>query len=263
MRRKTAAVCRATDEVLCVSIPKIIHYCWFGGGLISEADRKCMESWQKFCPDYRIMRWDETNFEISANRYAQQAYEAKKYAFVSDYARLAVVYEYGGIYLDTDVELVRPLDELLELPGFMGFQNNNEVATGLGFGACKGNPVVQALLRDYDALDFIKADGSVDLTPCPERNTKVLQTLGVRVDGTRQSIAEMEIFPAEYFCPMEFATRKLRVTPKTYSIHRYAESWKPKPSAVSRILQRLLKRHYYTWYCPLRGRIEGRLRKRT
>mgnify|MGYP005895893275 CR=1 FL=1 len=160
-----------------MSIPKIIHYCWFGGGPIGEADRKCMESWKKYCPDYRIMRWDETNFEISANRYAQQAYEAKKYAFVSDYARLAVVYEYGGIYLDTDVELVRPLDELLELPGFMGVQNNNEVATGLGFGACKGNPVVQALLRDYDALDFIKADGSVDLTPCPERNTKVLQTL--------------------------------------------------------------------------------------
>lgn len=148
--------------------------------------------------DHRVER--AQNFEISANRYAQQAYEAKKYAFVSDYVRLAVVYEYGGIYLDTDVELVRPLDELLELPGFMGFQNNNEVATGLGFGACKGNPVVQALLRDYDALDFIKADGSVDLTPCPERNTKVLQTLGVRVDGTRQSIAEMEIFPAEYFC---------------------------------------------------------------
>ena len=118
------------------------------------------------------------------------------------------------------------------------------------------------MLRDYDALDFIKADGSVDLTPCPERNTKVLQTLGVRVDGTRQSIAEMEIFPAEYFCPMDLYSRKLRVTPKTYSIHRYAESWKPKPSAVSRILQRLLKKRYYTWYCPLRNRVEGRLRKR-
>ena len=161
------------------------------------------------------------------------------------------------------MELVRPLDELLELPGFMGFQTNNEVATGLGFGARKGNSVVQALLRDYDALDFLKADGSADLTPCPERNTRVLQALGVRKDGTRQSIAEMEIFPAEYFCPMDLYNRKLRVTPKTYSIHRYAESWKPKPSAVSRILQRLLKKHYYTWYCPLRGRIEGRLRKRT
>ena len=167
------------------------------------------------------------------------------------------------IHISQVTALCESCHELLELPGFMGFQTNNEVATGLGFGARKGNSVVQALLRDYDALDFLKADGSVDLTPCPERNTKVLQTLGVRVDGTRQSIAEMEIFPAEYFCPMEFATRKLRVTPKTYSIHRYAESWKPKPSAVSRILQRLLKKYYYTWYCPLRGRIEGRLRKRT
>ena len=185
-----------------MSIPKIIHYCWFGGGTISPENRKCMESWEKYCPDYKIIEWNEQNFEISKNRYVQQAYEAKKYAFVSDYARLAVVYEHGGIYLDTDVELVRPLDELLELPGFMGFQTNNEVATGLGFGARKGNLVVQALLRDYDALDFLKADGSADLTPCPERNTRVLQALGVRKDGTRQSIAEMEIFPAEYFCPM-------------------------------------------------------------
>ena len=207
-----------------MSIPKIIHYCWFGGGTISPENRKCMESWKKYCPDYKIIEWNEQNFEISQNRYAQQAYEAKRYAFVSDYARLAVLYEYGGVYLDTDVELVRPLDELLELPGFMGFQNNNEVATGLGLGACKGNPVVQALLQDYDALDFIKPDGSADLTPCPERNTKVLQTLGVRKDGTRQSIAEMEIFPAEYFCPMDIYTRKLRVTPNTYSIHRFAES---------------------------------------
>ena len=183
-----------------MSIPKIIHYCWFGGGAISPENRKCMGSWKKYCPDYKIIEWNDQNFDISTNRYAQQAYEAKKYAFVSDYARLAVLYEYGGIYLDTDVELVRPLDELLELPGFMGFQTNNEVATGLGFGARKGNSVVQALLRDYDALDFLKADGSADLTPCPERNTRVLQALGVRKDGTRQSIAEMEIFPADYFC---------------------------------------------------------------
>ena len=173
---------------------------------------------------------------------------------------LKAAVEHGKI---SEADVDARLDELLELPGFMGFQTNNEVATGLGFGARKGNSVVQALLRDYDALDFLKADGSADLTPCPERNTRVLQALGVRKDGTRQSIAEMEIFPAEYFCPMDLYSRELRVTPKTYSIHRYAESWKPKPSAVSRILQRLLKKHYYTWYCPLRGRIEGRLRKRT
>ena len=100
-----------------MSIPKIIHYCWFGGGPISAESQKCMESWKKYCPDYKIIEWNEQNFEISQNRYAQQAYEAKKYAFVSDYVRLAVLYRYGGIYLDTDVELVRPLDELLEHKG--------------------------------------------------------------------------------------------------------------------------------------------------
>ena len=247
-----------------MSVPKIIHYCWFGGNPKPKLAEKCIKSWKKFCPDYQIIEWNEENFDVSAApEYVRQAYAAKRWAFVTDYVRLKAMTEMGGIYMDTDVELVRPLDELLELPGFMGFQTNNEVATGLGFGARKGNSVVQALLRDYDALDFLKADGSADLTPCPERNTRVLQALGVRKDGTRQSIAEMEIFPAEYFCPMDFYSRELRVTPKTYSIHRYAESWKPKPSAVSRILQRLLKKHYYTWYCPLRGRIEGRLRKRT
>ena len=247
-----------------MSVPKIIHYCWFGGNPKPKLAEKCIKSWKKFCPDYQIIEWNEENFDVSAApEYVCQAYAAKRWAFVTDYVRLKAMTEMGGIYMDTDVELVRPLDELLELPGFMGFQTNNEVATGLGFGARKGNSVVQALLRDYDALDFLKADGSADLTPCPERNTRVLQALGVRKDGTRQSIAEMEIFPAEYFCPMDFYSRELRVTPKTYSIHRYAESWKPKPSAVSRILQRLLKKHYYTWYCPLRGRIEGRLRKRT
>lgn len=121
-----------------MSIPKIIHYCWFGGGPISAESQKCMESWKKYCPDYKIIEWNDQNFDISTNRYAQQAYEAKKYAFVSDYVRLAVLYEYGGIYLDTDVELVRPLDELLELPGFMGFQTNNEVATGLGVRGTQG-----------------------------------------------------------------------------------------------------------------------------
>ena len=235
-----------------------------GGNPKPKLAEKCIKSWKKFCPDYQIIEWNEENFDVSAApEYVCQAYAAKRWAFVTDYVRLKAMTEMGGIYMDTDVELVRPLDELLELPGFMGFQTNNEVATGLGFGARKGNSVVQALLRDYDALDFLKADGSADLTPCPERNTRVLQALGVRKDGTRQSIAEMEIFPAEYFCPMDLYSRELRVTPKTYSIHRYAESWKPKPSAVSRILQRLLKKHYYTWYCPLRGRIEGRLRKRT
>ena len=140
-----------------MSIPKIIHYCWFGGGPINPESRKCIESWKKYCPDYKIIEWNEQNFEISQNRYAQQAYEAKKYAFVSDYVRLAVLYRYGGIYLDTDVELVRPLDELLEHKGFIGMEHSAPspygrtllVNTGSGVGAEPGCEMIGKMLAAY------------------------------------------------------------------------------------------------------------------
>ena len=146
-----------------MSIPKIIHYCWFGGGPISPESRKCIESWKKYCPDYKIIEWNEQNFEISQNRYAQQAYEAKKYAFVSDYVRLAVLYEYGGIYLDTDVELVRPLDELLEHKGFIGMEHSAPspygrtllVNTGSGVGAEPGCEMIGKMLAAYRNAAFI------------------------------------------------------------------------------------------------------------
>ena len=142
-----------------MSIPKVIHYCWFGGNEMPAAYKKYMESWKRYCPDYEIKLWNEQNFDFSDNLYARQAYEQKKWAFVSDYARLKIIYEFGGIYLDTDVEIIRPLDDLLELKGFLGFQDNKEIATGLGFGAEKGNPVIKAMLADYADAAFILPDG--------------------------------------------------------------------------------------------------------
>ena len=157
-----------------MSIPKIIHYCWFGGGPINPESRKCIESWKKYCPDYKIIEWNEQNFEISQNRYAQQAYEAKKYAFVSDYVRLAVLYRYGGIYLDTDVELVRPLDELLEHKGFIGMEHSAPspygrtllVNTGSGVGAEPGCEMIGKMLAAYrNAASGDRRAGSAHLHP--------------------------------------------------------------------------------------------------
>ena len=168
-----------------MSIPKIIHYCWFGGGPISPESRKCMESWKKYCPDYKIMAWTEQNFDISANRYAQQAYAAKKYAFVSDYARLVVLYRYGGIYLDTDVELVRPLDELLEHKGFIGMEHSVPspygrtllVNTGSGVGAEPGCEMIGKMLAGYRNASFLQETGEPDLCTCTQRDTPLFLSL--------------------------------------------------------------------------------------
>ena len=143
-----------------MSIPKIIHYCWFGGGAISPENRKCMESWEKYCPDYKIIEWNEQNFDISKNRYVQQAYEAKKYAFVSDYARLAVVYEYGGIYLDSDVEVLKSFDPLLDLPYFVGAENAGTIEAAI-IGAEKGCDWIKACLDYYKGRNFIQESVSL------------------------------------------------------------------------------------------------------
>ena len=171
-----------------MSIPKIIHYCWFGGGPISPENRKCMESWKKYCPDYKIIEWNEQNFDISKNRYAQQAYEAKRYAFVSDYVRLAVLYEYGGIYLDTDVELVRPLDELLEHKGFIGMEHSAPspygrtllVNTGSGVGAEPGCEMIGKMLAAYRNAAFIQETGEPDLRTCTQRDTPLFTKAGLQ-----------------------------------------------------------------------------------
>ena len=133
-------------------IPKIIHYCWFGGNEIPENDKKCIESWKKYCPDYKIIRWDESNYDYKKNSYMREAYEAKKWGFVPDYARLDIIYNYGGIYLDTDVELLKSLDEILDCEGFFGFESENLVNLGLGFGAVKGNEIIRDMMLQLSLI---------------------------------------------------------------------------------------------------------------
>lgn len=221
-------------------MPKKIHYCWFGKNPLPKSVLKCIESWKRCCPDYEIIQWNETNFDVNAIRYTKEAYAKKQWAFVSDYARVKVIYENGGIYLDTDVELIKSLDSLLEYEGFMGFQNSSTVATGLGFGAVAGHPVICSLLDDYLEIPFLKEDGTMDLTPCPDRNTKCLERLGVRTDGTRQEIQGIQIFPAEYFSPMDWRTGKIRKTANTYSIHHYQASWLSKEELRWMKIQQLI-----------------------
>jgi hypothetical protein len=187
--------------------------------------KKCIKSWKKYCPDYEFVLHTEDNFDLTQNRYMREAYEAGKWAFVSDYARLKIIYDNGGIYLDTDVELIKPIDDLVKLGGFMGFDEKGIVATGLGFGAEKGNKIVSEFLKDYDDIPFILPDGSFDLTPCPDRNTEALKRLGMDIKNTSQTFMDITFLPDEYLCPMNYYTGKKTITENTYSIHHYSASW--------------------------------------
>ena len=223
-----------------MSIPKVIHYCWFGRGNMPKLAEKCIASWKKYCPDYQIVCWNEDNFDVSQNRYAKEAYDAGKWAFVSDYARLKVLYEEGGIYLDVDVEVIKSFDALLEENGFMGFDDQGIIATGLGFACEKGNALVGALLSDYDDISFVKADGTYDLTPCPDRNTVTLRRLGMDLVNKDQVFMGIHMLPEEYLCPMKYYTGKKIITKNTYSIHHYCASWTSAKSKRTTFIKRII-----------------------
>lgn len=202
-------------------IPKKIHYCWFGRNPKPKLAVKCIESWKKFCSDYEIIEWNEDNFDINMNAYTRMCYEEKKYAFLSDYVRLKVILEYGGIYLDTDVEVVRTLDKLLENKAFFGFENDLRVATGLGFGAERENEVVLQMLREYDEL----LDGKHGTLGCTRLNTNALLKYGLQRNGELQVVNNVIIYPQDYFNPLNSITGVLNKTDNTYTIHWYAMSW--------------------------------------
>ena len=208
-------------------IPKIIHYCWFGRNPKPKLAEKCMGSWKKYCKDYQIIEWNEDSFDISkAPLYVQQAYDEKKWAYVSDYVRLYAVYMCGGVYLDTDVEIVNSLDNLLKNYAFFGFENNKHIATGLGFGAEKGARILQEIMSQYDCISFIMEDGSYDFTPCPQRNTEVFLKYGLKQNGETQMLKDdVLILSSEFLCPIDYETKKMKKTDNTISIHWFESSW--------------------------------------
>ena len=240
-------------------IPKIIHYCWFGRNPLPESAKKCIDSWRKFLPDYEIKEWNEDNFDVNIIPYTQQAYEAKKYAFVSDYARFWILYHYGGVYFDTDVEVIRPMDDIIEKGPFMGREKgafikdicDNHivakgdaglgVAPGLGLGVNPGLGLMKKMLDYYDGKHFVCEVNVRNQITVVHICTKVLMESGLQnVDGIQKVEDECYIYPSEYFCPINVTTGRIHVEKNTRTIHHYAGTWVDKKFSVKDLIKRLL-----------------------
>ena len=249
-------------------IPKIIHYCWFGGNPLPESAKKCIASWRKFLPDYEIWQWSEEElvssnilgcsstkarmqsrkhdnanvdvnhlhdkilpFDVNIIPYTQQAYEAKKYAFVSDYARFWILYKYGGLYFDTDVEVIKPLDDIIERGPFMGIEKTPTsnispmINPGLGLGATPQMDTYRQILDSFHRMEFYSEDGSINPYTMIPMVTKLFSELGFKASKEVEYVAETYIYPEDVFCPMDSTTGITTITDSTVSIHHYDCSW--------------------------------------
>ena len=205
-----------------------------------EKSKACIESWKKFCPDYEIIEWNESNYDFSECTYMAQAYEAELWGFVPDYARLDIICREGGIYLDTDVELLKSLDDLLSCKAFMGFENRKSVAPGLGFGAEPGNEILKQMRDLYHSFSFYNENGTPNIAPSPFYATKLLRSYGLQLNGKRQFVHGIDIFPAEYFAPLCYTDNRLKITENTYGIHWYHASWHtPEQKKRTKRIQRI------------------------
>ena len=207
-------------------IPKVINYCWFGGKEKPKDVIKCINSWKKFCPDYEIIEWNEQNYDINKNEYTKKTYESKKWAFLTDYVRLDVIYENGGIYLDTDVELIKSLDDLLDCEGYMGMEQEGTVNTGQGFGAIKNHPFVKENKEYYEKHEVFDEKGNFNKVICVKITTDLLKEHGLVRRNIFQRIYGMNIYPIDFFCPKIMGTNIIRTTKNTYSIHHFGATWK-------------------------------------
>ncbi len=212
-------------------IPKIIHYCWFGRGKMPALALKCIESWKMFLPDYELMLWSEDNFDVNTYRYTKEAHESKKYAFVTDVVRLKALKEIGGIYMDTDVEVLKSFDDLLYLPAFSGFESLNFVPTGIMASEKDGKWVTEQL-KYYTDRPFILEDGSFDQTTNTTSISNYMQGRGFLLDNSYQIFDEMHFFPHDYFSPLVWG--KISKTDNTYCIHHFAGSWNPRSRRLKR-----------------------------
>lgn len=227
-------------------IPKIIHYCWFGGKPLPKSAIKCINSWKKFFPDYEIKEWNESNFDVNMIPYTKEAYAAKKYAFVSDFVRFWVLHEYGGVYFDTDVEVIRPMDDIVAKGPFMGFekqttkaQKAHYIAPGLGIGCFKGHPTWKHILDRYCEFSLFTPDKQG--TVCGI-TSEYFQSKGIILNGKLTELENLTIYPAEFFCPQAMIGAPIELTDNTRSIHHFDCTWLP-------------------WYIRIRVRIVNKLKR--
>ena len=226
-------------------IPKIIHYCWFGGKEKDEFTQKCISSWKKYCKGYEIIEWNESNFDINCNKYVKEAYQAKKWAFVADYVRLYVVNQYGGIYFDTDVEVIKPIDDLLDCRAFFCYEENFNINTGSGFGSVKDNEILKLMLKDYKDISFINKDGTYDITTCVLRNTEAIYDKYISKIEDYKSVCNIDgcvFLPREYMCPYDYKTGRMNKTSNTYSIHWYNASWQNSFTKIKSKIKKIIKK---------------------
>ncbi len=226
-------------------IPKVIHYCWFGRNPLPLSAKRCIESWMKFFPDYEIKEWNEDNFDINIIPFTQEAYSVGKYAYVSDYARLWVLYNNGGVYFDTDVEVIKNMAPVISQGPYMGIEKNTKSANvsvnpGIGFAAEKNDAVLRNIMQYYENEHFI-VDGNIKQITIVPITTNVLVKYGFNRKNEIQKVGNFRIYPYDYFCPIEYPMGKLEKTSNTVSIHYYSESWLSKKDKIKIRLFTLLE----------------------
>lgn len=221
-------------------IPKTIHYCWFGQSEKPKIVQECIKSWKKNLSDYEIIEWNESNFDIQSHPFTKAAYEIGNYAFVSDYVRVYALYNYGGIYLDTDTEIYKSLDPFLTEYSFWGFEEKNFIATSL-IGACPQNNIIGQFLRFYDSVQLINEQGEVKKFTNVSVVTDMLSRKGIKLDGTYQRIErEITIYPQEYFSPYDYINCYMKSTENTYAVHHFHKSWLPISTRIKSSLKKCL-----------------------
>jgi hypothetical protein len=214
-------------------IPKIIHYCWFGRNPIPSEYKKYIDSWRKFLPDYEIKEWNEDNYDVNCIPFSKEAYEVGKFAYVSDYARLKILYEHGGLYFDTDVEVIRPMDDLMEQGAWMGIEKHTAtpdkddmVAIGLGFAVMPKNAIIKEIMAFYENHHYIYPDGHMEQIPIVSVVSDVLRKHGMPAHIEKPTIVgDITIYPWDYLCPQEFLSNKVEITDHTFTIHHYGATW--------------------------------------
>lgn len=252
-------------------IPKVIHYIWFGGNPLSPLAEKCLASWRRYMPNYEIKRWDEANFDVYACDYTSEAYEHGKWAFVSDYARFQILYQEGGVYLDTDVELIKPLDDIIEQGPYMGFETDPAPGVdgtpapglglaanpGLGLAASPGLGLYKTIIDSYKGDHFVKPNGVLDQTTVVVRTTDILRGLGMQEVFGIQQVAGVSLYPKEYFCPQDFLTKETIITENTHSIHHYDASWAGPATRFKHKVMRVVGMKGVAAFKGLKSRLKG------